>query len=291
MIARSAVVALAFVACGGGEGEDCYERTFWSDADGDGFGAFGAPLSGCERPAGASDNADDCDDTNPLRHPGAVETCNDQDDDCDGTGDTPKGTWYGDADGDGYGSPGLAFPACTQPPDTVVDGTDCDDSDPAVHPGVVEECDGDDDDCNGRSDLGSIGTWYTDEDGDGYGDEDDPRETCDPDPTWVPVAGDCEPANENAHPGAAEVCNAYDDDCDGLMLFCGYTGDYLLADAPTILRGSNGDDAGRLVDAGDLDGDGDEEIVVATLYANGYDRRRLHRRRVRPRSAKWTSKT
>ena len=152
----------------------------------------------------------------------------------------------------------------------MVDGTDCNDSDPAIHPGAVEECDGDDDNCDGRVDLNVTETWYSDDDGDGFGDANEPAKTCDPDPSWVIVAGDCDPENGNVHPGAPEVCNAFDDDCDGQTLSCGYAGDYSLSDARTKLVGRLNDDAGRLVDAGDLDGDGDQEIVVATLYANTY---------------------
>jgi hypothetical protein len=266
------LAALLGVACGdGGSNDECYERTFWPDADGDGYGAFGSPLSACELPSGASQNPGDCDDNDSNVHPGAVEVCDDKDGDCDGKGDAPKGTWYTDADGDGYGDSASPFPACTQPQGKVTEGTDCDDNDPDVHPGVPEVCDGDDDNCDGRTDLGYVATWYTDDDGDGYGAETEAVKTCDPDPSWVTTLGDCDPANDNAHPGAHEVCNAYDDDCDGQLLFCGYSGEYLLADAPTKLSGDQGDDAGRLVDAGDLDGDGDEEIVVATLYAHGYD--------------------
>jgi hypothetical protein len=266
------LAALLGISCGdGGGGEDCYQRTFWPDQDGDGYGSFSAPLSACELPEGASQNSDDCDDADPNVHPGAVEVCDDKDGNCDGVGDTPEGTWYTDADGDGYGNGGMPQPACTQPQGTVADGTDCNDTDPDMHPGVPEVCDGDDDNCDGRPDLGYVAIWYTDEDGDGYGDASEAVKTCDPDPSWVNLLGDCDPANANAHPGANEVCNAYDDDCDGQMLFCGYSGEYLLADAPTKLTGDHGDDAGRLVDAGDLDGDGDEEIVVATLYASGYN--------------------
>ncbi len=82
-----------------GRDEDCdgevdlpapAEAPLWSlDADGDGFGGAEA-LRSCETPDGAVDNADDCDDADAGRWPGAVERCDDQDDDCDpGTPDCP----------------------------------------------------------------------------------------------------------------------------------------------------------------------------------------------------------
>ena len=83
-----------------------------------------------------------------------------------------------DADGDGY--------------DTL---TDCDDANPAIHPGATELCNGGvDDDCdpttNDAEDL----------DGDGF------SAICD---------GDCDDANPAINPGAAEVCDGVDNDCDG----------------------------------------------------------------------------
>src|SRR5207237_2696835 len=57
---------------------------------------------------------------------------------------------------------------------------------------------------------------------------------------------------------------------DGDTLACGYSGDHDLADAPTKLTGNKSDDAGRLLEGGDFDGDGDQDIVVPTLYANEY---------------------
>ncbi len=73
-------------------------------------------------------------------------------------------------------------------------GSDCDDDDPAVHPGAEEICDGLDTDCDG-----SLGEQEADADADG-----------------APACLDCDDDDPAAHPGAAERCNGLDDDCDGL---------------------------------------------------------------------------
>lgn len=57
-------------------------------------------------------------------------------------------TYYTDADGDGYGN--LASPVVGQPVGSVMNSSDCDDSNPTVHPGALDICyDGIDNDCNG----------------------------------------------------------------------------------------------------------------------------------------------
>ncbi len=67
--------------------------------------------------------------------------------DCEGTGTvlpvcpTPA-TFFQDADGDGFGDPTVRVLACTQPTGFVLDGTDCDDANPAVNPGVAGTCRG-----------------------------------------------------------------------------------------------------------------------------------------------------
>ncbi len=80
--------------------------------------------------------------------------------------------FYRDDDEDGHGDPSVAVQACEAPAGYVPTGDDCDDSDPATHPGAPEICDGLDNDCNGLVDDTSACM-----DGDGDGVHDD-RDQC-----------------------------------------------------------------------------------------------------------------
>ncbi len=71
---------------------------------------------------------------------------------------------------------------------------DCDDEDPGV-----------------GTDL----DWYLDGDGDGFGAADSTTQGCSPPPGYVDDATDCDDRNGAVFPGADELCNGYDDDCDG----------------------------------------------------------------------------
>jgi hypothetical protein len=96
----------------------------------------------------------DCNDADPNVHPGAAETCNGIDDNCDGQID--EDSLGVDSDGDGIPN------ACDPCMDLDLDGyayqdgcgmpKDCNDADPAVHPGAAETCDGSDNDCDGAVD-------------------------------------------------------------------------------------------------------------------------------------------
>jgi uncharacterized protein (TIGR03382 family) len=196
--------------------------TWYADADGDLYGDSAAPVSACERPAGAVIDARDCDDANAGVHPGMPEAWYDGvDQDCDGND--------ADADADGFAAISAGgddcddasaetFPGaedapydgvdqdCAQDDDFDADGDghavqaaggdDCDDTDASVFPGAADEpYDGVSTDCTPADDA--------DQDADGFD-------------ALAAGGTDCDDSDSAVHPGAAEIW--YDDvdqDCDG----------------------------------------------------------------------------
>ena len=132
----------------------------------------------------------DCADGNPAINPGAVEVCNGGvDDDCDAS--TQEGT---DNDGDGESS-------CT----------DCNDNDIFINTSASEFCDGRDSNCDGVLPVDE-----QDPDSDGF----IACAALDPNanpPSAVTGAGDCAANDATTYPGAAEVCDAIDNNCDGTV--------------------------------------------------------------------------
>jgi hypothetical protein len=197
--------------------------TWYADMDGDGFGDADHSADACSAPKGYVADSTDCDDRDSSQHPGADEYCNGEDDDCDGTIDEEAVdmlTWYADTDRDSYGDPTTAMSACDQPTGYVADGTDCDDTDAAQHPGADEYCNGEDDDCDGdidEDDAIDVSTWYADRDGDTYGDAAMSDIDCDQPTGYVDNALDCDDMDNMQYPGADEYCNGEDDDCDGTI--------------------------------------------------------------------------
>ncbi len=108
----------------------------------------------------------------------------------------------------------------TDAPDRDGDGytsdVDCDDYDPAVHPDAFDGCNGVDDDCDGDEDEDPDIPWYLDSDGDGFGDpgaEIDP--SCEPTDGYVSNRYDCDDEDAEVYPGATEICDGVDNNCDG----------------------------------------------------------------------------
>jgi hypothetical protein len=144
-----------------------------------------------------------------------------------------------DDDGDGY----------------TENGGDCDDANPAIHPGAVEYYNTVDDDCNGIVDDGTEGY---DDDGDG----------------WTEIEGDCDDADDDTYPEAPELADGDDNDCDGTT------------DEGTVNYDDDGDgwtetdgdcddgdpdvspDAAEVCDGvdNDCDGDGDEEGADGCIW-------------------------
>ncbi len=170
---------------------------------------------------------EDCDAADALSYPGGTETCDGlADEDCDGSVDEASAvdaeTWYRDADVDGYGDSADTMLACSLPSGYVADATDCDDGDASVNPGASEVCDGStDEDCDTVVDEDGaidVATWYADTDGDGFGDASTTDIDCDQPTNFVSDSTDCDDADGNTWPGAGEICDGLQNDCDGAGL-------------------------------------------------------------------------
>jgi len=166
------LVNLQMVRCG---------YAYYRDTDDDGYGITPPPMF-CETtpPVGYSNVSGDCNDNNALIHPGVPETCNNIDDDCDGSADEGLTlyTYYQNFDSDTYGNVSNGITTCNATPPTgyVNVSGDCNDHNVTIHPGATEVCGNSiDDDCDGLIDENcqwercNPAYWNNgiDEDGDG----------------------------------------------------------------------------------------------------------------------------
>ncbi len=135
-----------------GVDEDCNPLTIGAqDEDGDGFidAACCNVISGATTTCGT-----DCDDADSSVRPGATESCDGTDQDCDGaTDEGVSRRFFPDTDMDGWGDrDGAPQLGCGVPDGFVENTLDCDDTDATVSPSGLEVCNGRDDDCDGATD-------------------------------------------------------------------------------------------------------------------------------------------
>ena len=205
-----------------GEVDEGFIVTYYRDADGDGFGALAQAKQGttCHVPPGYVANSTDCNDNDKDVHPGAIEVCNGKDDDCDGLVDEGCGTqpqrYYMDIDKDGYGRNDGSRLSATPIAGWVLVNGDCADWDATIYPGAPELANGRDDNCNGQVDEGlPMQRYYMDVDKDGFGRNENSKLSAIPLAGYVLVNGDCADFDTTIYPGAPELANGRDDNCNG----------------------------------------------------------------------------
>jgi len=175
---------------------------------------------------------DDCDDDDPLVNPDAEDQWYDgEDSNCDNADDF-------DQDGDGY-------QVNSYNDEPAGGGGDCQDNNPDMYPGAPDEWyDGLDSDCDGSNDF--------DQDGDGFD-------------ALIGGGDDCDDLDPEVNPDNAEKLNGLDDDCNG------WADDEVPGwNADRSYPGGAADTfAGWAVTMGDLNEDGDDEVIVGAYGTGG----------------------
>lgn len=238
----------------------------WSvDADGDGHGDALNGVESCEMMPGTTSDNTDCDDTDPTVSPSATEDCSTEvDDDCSGETNQADALgcteFYADADADGYGGSDSLCLCIANDEYSAVEIEDCDDSSAEVSPDADEVCnDGVDNNCDGGSE------------GCGLASNLDPSRS---DVRW--------PGPSTGSAMGATLALGGDVDGDGerdLLVGAYKAGTMSIVSGPsmdgsgvTTLTGPASDLYARAIAAADVDGDGQDDLIVGAPRASMPDR-------------------
>ncbi|MAA79522.1 MAG: hypothetical protein CL916_09705 [Deltaproteobacteria bacterium] len=240
--------------CDGTIDENINDALVWyADTDNDTFGDPNSTIESCEQPTGYVQNDEDCDDSNVNIHPFATEICDNLDNNCDDTIDDNSALdaliWYADIDNDSFGNPNSTMSSCEQPTGYISNDEDCDDLNNAINPNASEVCDEIDNNCDGTIDENSAtdaSTWYADSDNDTFGDPLSTMSSCEQPNGYVNNDEDCDDDFDTVNPNATEICDLFDNNCDGttdedlygLGEYCaGESCDEILGEEPSSIDG------------------------------------------------------
>ncbi|TVZ52275.1 MopE-related protein [Dokdonia sp. Hel_I_53] len=205
---------------------------WYADVDGDGYGNIAISQSSCTQPIGYVSVSGDCNVSDSSIFPGALEILDGIDNDCDGTIDEgltplipstitvttncgssvlnrslpPLGvTWFWQSSASGTSTSSSAASI------TRTSGTIYYLRAKSNHNGLWSSA---------RSVSYSIQqppVWYADVDGDGYGNIAISQSSCTQPIGYVSVSGDCNVSDSSIFPGALEILDGIDNDCDGTI--------------------------------------------------------------------------
>lgn len=219
-------------------------QTFYADVDNDTYGDPAVSLVSCGAPAGYVSNNTDCNDSDAALN--ALQT------------------FYADADNDTYGDPAVSVVSCGAPAGYVTNSSDCNDANVNLNALQVYYADADNDtygsatdsivscgmplgyvtnntDCNDANpNANALQTFFADTDNDTYGDAGNSITSCTMPSGYVSNDTDCDDTEATVFPGAPELCDGLDNNCnlfnDEGLTFTDY---YTDADNDTYGTGSS----------------------------------------------------